>query len=124
VKRIWLACLGLSMLVGCKDPVVGKWEGENAGSCGRDDFEVEDDLTGSGTTNVPNTQGDCLSCDFDLELENDGDGEYSGELEFETCECNGDKKFDVECEIDSDGQGMTCTVDSPCLGEQDFEKDE
>jgi len=114
------------MLVGCKDPVVGKWEGENAGSCGRDDFEVEDDLTGSGTTNVPNTDGDCLSCDFDLELENDGDGdgEYSGELEFDTCECNGDKKFDVECEIDSDGQGMTCTVDSPCLGEQDFEKDE
>jgi hypothetical protein len=120
-----LGTIGFLLLVGCGDPIVGDWEAEEESfGCGTDDFSVEDDLTGKGTLHVVNTEGACLACDFDLELENTGDGQYEGTVEMEECSCNGDDKFDVECDIADDGESLDCKITgSDCFPEEEMEFD-
>lgn len=110
---------------GCADPIIGDWEAEEESfGCGTDDFSVEDDLSGKGTLHVVNTEGACLACDFDLELESKGDGQYEGTIEMDECSCNGDKKFDVECDLADSGESMDCKITgSDCFPEDDLEFD-
>lgn len=95
---IALTCL----LVGCKDPVVGKWEAEVETACllgGTDrlEFEIEPDLTG---------EGDVCGCDFDLVVTNKGDGEYEAEVDYDANCLLGD--VEVDCEISSSGDDLDC----------------
>jgi hypothetical protein len=117
--QLWFA-LGALMsagLVGCEDPIVGDWEGSNG--CGDAEFTIEDnELTGDGSFQVPDTTGSCITCDFDVEFDDPEDGSYDGTVELSNCNCGGATKLDVECDIDDDS--LDCTLE--CVGDQDFDR--
>lgn len=123
--RVWWMLSAAVLLVGCADPMVGSWEAKDRNQCNeRDEFDVDDELKGSGSLWGVNTAGACTLCKFDVELDDDGGDSYSGELDFDTCECAGDRTANVDCQVNDDGDEVECDIDwGGCLqGSQDFEK--
>ncbi len=122
--REWTLLLGVCGLVGCADPIIGEWEARDNG-CGRNKFEVDDELKGDGSLYLLGAFGECLKCDFDLTVESKGGGDYNAEVEFDTCACNGDSSFDADCELNDAGDELTCSIDSVCFPEdEEFDKEE
>jgi hypothetical protein len=115
--------------VGCSEPLIGSWQGEERNACGQyDDFSVDDELTGSGSLWLPTSAGECTECSFELEMEAKGKGTYEGALDSANCACDGVTTADVRCTLKDDE--LDCAIDwrgpnGPCLqGSQTFLRDD
>jgi len=95
-----LGLVGLLAVVGCADPVIGRWECDQDDVCGDIEFEIKDDLTGDGDGTF-NDGVNTFNCNFDVDATNTGDSNYDMEVTF-TGSCSGADKVDDNCRL-SDG---------------------
>jgi hypothetical protein len=96
----------LLALVGCGDPIIGRWERDEAiaGCDERPRFEVLDDHTGFG---------DYCACDFDFHVEDRGDDRYRFDVDFDGVCSLADGRYDcdlvtedlLDCGDDETGAG-------------------
>ncbi len=123
--RVIFVLVAAVLGTGCTDPIVGSWEGKDRNACNeRDEFEIDDELKGEGSLWGLDQGGNCTRCDFEVTLEDEGNDTYEGELDFENCECAGDRTADVECKLNDTADEVDCEIAwGACLrGSQDFEK--
>lgn len=106
-----MRCLVLilpAMLIACTDPLVGRWEGDEAicglGSRDRVEFTVDDELRG---------EGEVCACEFSFDAEDRGDI-YRLDIDFDGVCFLDDGKYD--CELERDGERLDCGN----LGDYDF----
>ncbi len=96
-----LLVIGLLVLAGCSDPLVGEWESENAIACAtgseRVRFTVDDDLLGEG--------GYC-ACTFDFTADPRGGEVYRIDINFDGPCFVSDGKYD--CDLERDGERFDC----------------
>lgn len=101
-KHLVISSTLLLTVMGCGGPTpVGKWESENSSLvCGRVEFEIDADLTGSG---------EACACDFEVEFEERDDGDWIADVDYEgglDCAFANDGRFD--CELNDDGDELDC----------------
>ena len=103
MRHAWLAApLPALFLLGCGDPIVGRWEGDDPTVCapGRTDrveFEIQDDYRGSG---------DVCSCNFDFDIEERSSGRYRVDIHFSGVCFAVDGVYD--CELIRDDSALDC----------------
>lgn len=123
---IWVAAVSSLALFACNDPIVGDWRAaERACDGERSRFTINGDLDIRGTIWL-SSDTECLECDFDGTVEESGDQRYRSDIEFETCNCGGERSADGECRINDDGDQLDCEIDFGECGtlEAEFEKQE
>jgi hypothetical protein len=94
---------------GCTDPLVGRWEGDEEIFCGastdRVEFEVDDELRGSG---------EYCDCEFTFVADARGDETYRLDVDLDGICFVEDGKYD--CDIERDGERLDCGP----LGDYDY----
>jgi hypothetical protein len=93
--------LATAALVGCTDPVVGRWEGDElqCGLGGRDrvTFDVDDELRGDG---------EYCECEFSFDVDPRGGESYRFDIDFDGPCFVDDGKYD--CDLERDGERLDC----------------
>ncbi len=122
----FLACIGVVSLVGCGDPLVGKWESKDDSDVDLDIEEVDGGYRGDGHINAcVEIEGEyyCAICPIEFEAEESGDNEWEVSGEF-TGECAELGSFDgIECELNDAGDELECRLPGNG-GTIEYEKDE
>ena len=98
--RVLVLLLTLFALTACDDIIVGRWERQELViGCGEHpDFEVFDDLTGTG---------DFCQCDYDFDIEKRDSALYRFDIDFDgVCGIVADGRYD--CDLVRDGDELDC----------------
>jgi hypothetical protein len=105
------------LMLGCSDPIIGDWEQQNSLCDGSGEFTVDDDLGAEGTLYLPDGTGSCLACTFDGDVTNEDHNEYSADITFHDCSCQGNDSADADCLMSDDDAYLDCTLHLPGCGD-------
>ncbi len=118
--------VALFALVGCSDPLVGKWESKEDKDVDLEIERTDDGYRGEGHISAcVEIDGDwaCVLCPIEFEAEESGSDSWDVSGEF-TGECRDFGDFDgIECELNSAGDELECELPGDG-GSIEYERDE